>query len=248
MIKKLDYIRRKWSQDFRDMVLGPYYTLDEQSFLIPKDASLVARRALQKGLYELPERQLVSKFLPKDLTVLELGGSYGVVSNIIRRHIENDTTHVVVEANSNLIPICAYNVSLAGVTEKTHILNAALGYSENGFIQFDLGSGHQSSRLVSKHKYTSGARSVSGITLASLVQKYTNEDYFCLVCDIEGGEIAMLRRETAVLQKCRCLVLEIHPDLFFEMESSVEEVKDLIAAAGLKIVARDQDVLVALRD
>ena len=71
MMKTLDYIRRKWQQDLRDMVFGHNYVLDGQNFLVPKSASLVARRAIQKGLYKWPERLLVSKFLPKDLTVLE---------------------------------------------------------------------------------------------------------------------------------------------------------------------------------
>lgn len=49
-MKTLDYIRRKWQQDLRDMVFGHNYVLDGQNFLVPKSASLVARRAIQKGL------------------------------------------------------------------------------------------------------------------------------------------------------------------------------------------------------
>jgi FkbM family methyltransferase len=247
MMKTLDYIRRKWQQDLRDMVFGHNYVLDGQNFLVPKSASLVARRAIQKGLYEWPERLLVSKFLPKDLTVLELGGSYGIVSNIIRRHIDIDVRQIVVEANSDLIPICAHNVSLAGVTENTYLLSAALGYSESGFLQFDLGSGHHSSRLVCPNKFSSEAREVPVITMSSLVDKYTEGACFSLVCDIEGAELEMLRRDGDALKKCKCLILETHPSVFSEMGSSIEEAEALISAAGLKIVAREQDVLVAIR-
>jgi len=229
-------------------VLGPYYTLEGQCFLVPKSAPVGAKRALSQGRYEAPERLLVRKYLPTNTPVIELGGSYGVVSNVIHRHISSDVLHVIVEANADLLPICAHNVFLAGSIETVEFLNVAIGYSPDGYLQFEVGTCHHGNKISTSNTAAVPTRMVKSMSLGDLTKRYFDNSEYSLVCDIEGGELEMLRRDGAALKNCNCLVLEIHPVVFSEMGSSVEEVEALIRAAGLTIVAREHDVLVATRN
>lgn len=248
MLKKIDYLRRKLKQGLRDFVMGPYYVLEGQCFLVPKSAPVGARLGLSQCRYEAPERRLLRKFLPTDMPVIELGGSYGIVSNVIRRHISPDQLHVIIEANADLLPICAHNVFLAGSFETVEFMNVAIGYSCDGYLQFEVSNSHHGNKISTSKIEDVPTRMVKAMSLSDLTKKYVCKSEYSLVCDIEGAELEMLRRDGGALKKCKCLILETHPSVFSEMGSSVEEVMDLIAAAGLKIVARDQDVLVALRD
>jgi FkbM family methyltransferase len=248
MLKKLDYLRRSLKQSLRDFVLGPYYVLDGQRFIVPNSAPVGARRGLSQGRYEAPERRLVRQFLPTDIPVIELGGSYGIVSNVIRRHISSDQLHVIVEANLDLLPICAHNVFLAGSAETVEFLNVAIGYGPDGCIQFEDSTSHHGNKIYTSKNPAVPTRLVKSMRLGDLTKRYIDNSAYSLVCDIEGGELEMLKQDGDALRNCQCLVLEIHPSVFSEMGSSVEEVEALLVDAGLKIVARDQDVLVALRD
>ena len=247
MWKKIDYLRRKLKQGLRDFVKGPYYVLEGQCFLVPKSAPVGARRGLSQGRYEAPERRLLKQFLPTDIPVIELGGSYGIVSNEIRRHISSDQLHVIVEANADLLPICAHNVFLAGSVETVEFMNVAIGYSSDGYLQFEVSNSHHGNKISTSKIADVPTRVVKAMSLSDLTKRYVANTEYSLVCDIEGAELEMLRRDGDALKKCKCLILETHPSVFSEMGSSIEEAEALISAAGLKIVAREQDVLVAIR-
>ena len=243
-LKAFDFWRRKVLQDLRDAFKGPYYELEGMSFLVPMGAPPGERRSLARGQYEAPERALLKTYLPKDCPVIELGGSYGIVSNTIRRQLDADVTLVIVEANESLIGTCAHNVSLAGDSAQTRLVHAALGYSESGVVEFALGSGHHNSKVAVQGE---GGLPVRAVTLEGLLAQYVPDGSFSLICDIEGAELELLRREQAVMVGCRCLVLEVHPDAFAAAGTSLEEVEGLILSCGLTIVERQENVIAAIR-
>jgi hypothetical protein len=70
-----------------DLFINKYRT-DDCSFVIPKKyTSLYERgKAFMFG-YEAPERMLIKKYLPRNASVLEMGGCIGIVSCVINKII-----------------------------------------------------------------------------------------------------------------------------------------------------------------
>jgi Methyltransferase FkbM domain len=68
---------------------------------------------------------------------------------------------------------------------------------------------------------------------------------FDLVCDIEGAELDLIRNDADILSRCRLAIVEIHPDVFADKGASEQEFIALLVRAGLEIVDRDANVLVA---
>jgi hypothetical protein len=76
--------------------------------------------------YEASERQAVARYLRRDIPVIELGGSMGVVACVTNKLLKNPTAHVVVEANPLAIPQLELNRKLNG--HRFEIVNCAIAY------------------------------------------------------------------------------------------------------------------------
>src|SRR4051794_25130001 len=68
------------------------------------------KAALFWGFYESAERRFVTRYLRRDLDVVELGGSIGVVSSLIASRLEGHARLISVEANPGLIDVLSSNV------------------------------------------------------------------------------------------------------------------------------------------
>ena len=55
---------------------------------------------------------MVRKYLSIVMTVIELGGCYGIVSALIRKQIGPDAKHIIVEADPSPAKICVLNANL----------------------------------------------------------------------------------------------------------------------------------------
>jgi FkbM family methyltransferase len=225
---------------------GPTYMLNGTRFTIPPRSPFAALKAIRKGVYEAPERRMVAKWLPRDLPVVELGGSYGIVSHHIRKHISDEQKLVILEANPQLLPICRGNVDLAGQTEKTRVLGAALAYGDDPTIRFAVSDGVHDSHIASTVD-TGLVVDVPAVTLSSLLDREGIIGSYSLVCDIEGSEFDLLLHDKAALARCACMVLEFHPPPFMDRGSSVSEFLRMVTEAGFTIVDYDALVLVAMR-
>ena len=74
--------------------------------------------------YEGAELTLLRDFLLVDLSIIELGGSLGVVACRVNRRLKYPAQHWVIEANPDLIPVlqknrllnqCSFSVLLAAL-------------------------------------------------------------------------------------------------------------------------------------
>ncbi len=94
---------------------------------LPPRAGLGVRSSLLRDKYERDEAAMILRHLPADLPVIELGGSLGVISALIRSRLSPGTRHLIVEANPALIEICAGNAAgkADGLSE---VVNAAVHY------------------------------------------------------------------------------------------------------------------------
>lgn len=252
--KPFDGVRRvrQWLKaiphDLYERRNGPRYTIDGTTFTIPARSPLVARKALRSGIYELPERRMIVKWLPRDLPVIELGGSYGIVSHAIRCHIASTCTLTIVEANPLMVPVCRANVALAGAAEATNVIEAALAYGAET-VRFTAMESIHTSHLATEGETVSAGRiiEVPATSLAKLVAEAGITGAFSLVCDVEGAEFDLLLHDAATLARCAMIVMEIHPDSFIDRGASVSAFLQMLSSAGFAILDHDAQVIVARR-
>jgi hypothetical protein len=83
------------------------------------------------------------------------------------------------------------------------------------------------------------ATSLGAVLSGARLAEYT------LVCDIEGTELDLVTNEAASLAYCKLAIFELHPDAFAEKGSSEDEFIGLLAGAGLDVVDREANVIVA---
>ncbi len=238
-MKYLPYRMHEWR-------VGPRYALDGTTFTLPPLSPFAALKAIHKGVYEAPERRMIAKWLPRNLPVVELGGSYGIISYGIRKHIDADQRLVIVEAIPAMLPICRANVGLAGHVDNTRLLGAAIAYGDDPTVRFAVSDGVHDSHVASA-KDTGQVVEVPAITLQALLAQESVIGPYALVCDIEGAEFDLFLHDQAALAKCDCIIIEIHPPSFIDRGASVSDFLLLLRQAGFETVDQDALVIVARR-
>ena len=224
---------------------GGRYELDGCSFTLPPWADDV-KRNIRRGHYEAAERRLVIEQLDGGLPVVELGGSFGIVSGIVGRNIRAATPQVIVEANPLLVDYCRVNAKAPRVPDApVTVLNAAIAYGAGEEVEFVQSGGFLGSRLAEQGE--TGTVRVPAITLSRLLAGHLPEQDYELVCDIEGAELDLLRHDAAALGRCQLAIIEMHADVFAARGSSETEFLAMLEAAGLHLRKREDNVIMAMR-
>ena len=219
---------------------GEVFEYHGLSVSVPREAGLSAMNALLRGKYEREEAELISRHLPPDLPVVELGGSLGVVSRLIRSRLSAGTQHLIVEANADLVPICRAN---AGEGQgASRVVHAAL-YHDGPVARFRVGADVHASALDASGG-AGGVREVPAVTLAALLKELGEPEAFVLVSDIEGAEYALFDREADALRRAQLAIIEIHPKVFEANGHGEADFIALAARAGLIPIERRADVVV----
>jgi FkbM family methyltransferase len=202
-IKNLyDYSRVRlqvWTKERRKQV-----RLDNCLFSLEGITDDSIRIELFTNKYEAPERRAVLRYLKRDIPVIELGGSMGVVACVTNKVLIDPTAHVVVEANPLAIPQLELNRKLNG--GKFEIVNRAVAYGADS-ITF-----RPSSDLAESSITRAGDQApvtVDTVELGELVRDHGFER-FTLVCDIEGLEYELVCHEADVLKNADTIIMETH--------------------------------------
>jgi FkbM family methyltransferase len=155
--------------------------------------------------YERAERTLLRAYLDRSLPVIELGGSVGVVACVTNKLLRNPIRHVVVEANPELISVLSANRDRNGC--QFTVMNRALAYGEPSTTFYV----DRKDFLGSSVQVKSAAPiTVPTVTVRELLDRH-RFDTCSLVCDIEGGEMELVRNEPQVLRNhVALLIVEIH--------------------------------------
>jgi len=160
------------------------------------------KSTLAFGLHEMEERELIRRWLPPDIPVIEFGGGLGVVSCLTNRKLSDPSRHIVVEANPAMIGVLERNRDLNGC--RFQIVNKALAYGTD-FIELDVDAEFVGSSV----KTTNGHAILVPTTTLSAI---TTTDRVGVVCDIEGAEADLIRNELPKLgERVRFLMAEMHP-------------------------------------
>lgn len=165
------------------------------------------------GIYESAEIRFVRRHLRRDLDVLEVGSSLGVVSSHALSHLAPGRKLICVEANPTLIPTIEANLAANCPGREFHVINRALDYENpNGTTRLRM-SGDTSASQLGRLSATEGNAgrevSVETTTIRKLVAEHGLRDY-ALISDIEGAEAGYVFAGADELAGCRQIILELH--------------------------------------
>ena len=206
---------------------------------MPASVDPEVRYALARGWdYEAPEVRMIRGRLRAGMNVLELGGSLGIASAVIRERIGPDAHHLIVEAVPELAEICRMNASRGAVTGAVEVVNATIDHSGKPIVRFVRGN---SSLMGHVARGETGDFEVPTTTLATLADRMPAGPY-ALVCDIEGAELGLVGCEAGALSRVSMLIMEIHPRAFPGGEADLGRLIATITGLGLVPVASEADV------
>lgn len=185
-----------------------------------------AKALLWSGRYERAERQSL-QYIDRGLPVIELGANIGVVACLTNKRLLPGTPHVVVEANSQVLPTLLKNRDRNGCS--FHIVPKALAYggASAKFAQ------HPES-LASHLSEEPQAVEVPATSLGE-IQASFGIGAFTLICDIEGGEEALVLNEASLLQQhARMMIMEVHPYRWSIGKERTDRMIERIHAIGFR--------------
>ena len=224
---------------------GDVYDFRGVGVSVPLSAGLGAASALLRGKYERAEAALIERHLPGDRPVIELGGSLGVVSALIRSRLSPGVRHVVVEANPDILETCAANARRGAAEGETEIVHAAY-FPGGGSVRFLLGAEVHANALDDGG---GGGRSITvpAVSLTDLRARIGDSEGFTLVSDIEGGEAALFLEEEAMLDHVGMIIAELHPHAYGAQGTTTAALLEIARAHGLVEIDRMDDTVVLAR-
>ena len=77
---------------------------------VPQNTISEIKAKIFLGTYEYAEMKLISKYLPENNSVIELGGSLGIITRKIQKIISRKNIIVTVEANKNMLSYMSFNI------------------------------------------------------------------------------------------------------------------------------------------
>ena len=187
------------------------------------------------GFYESAEIRFIQRYLPRDLDVVELGASLGVVSAHIGRRLEPGRRLVCVEANADLLPALERNVRANAKDVDLIALHGAIDYASRAEeVAFSKAEHNIDSRLAREGEASTSV-SVPRITVSELLERYRIED-FALVSDIEGAEAGLIECDKSALTRCRLIIAELHATRFQGCHLAVRDLVKQLEGQGFAVM------------
>lgn len=198
--------RQHWWAGIIVVMRGDLVALESCTFRVSHPAITTAMKSpFLLGGYEKAERDILKKYLNPNIGVIELGGSVGVVACLTNKMLSVPQKHVVVEANPDLIELLHDNRDRNRCTFT--ILNRAVAYGGDEISFYQDASCFLASSVQVK---TARPVTVPTTSLRQIIKEH-DIDTCTLICDIEGGEMDLVRNESDVLEEhVEMLIVEMH--------------------------------------
>ncbi len=185
-----------------------------------------ARIYLRK--YEQAETTLVRKYLMPDVPVIELGCGIGVVAREVMARLKAGKPYIGLEANPELVAIARTNLERINRTNWQVQHAAIAGKCEPGeTIRFAITDGNfrfSSTDLVDQP----GTKVIDvPVTTLSKIVEQNSWDNFQIVSDIEGAERQFIKHDTAAMERCVQLVIELHDGDDFKIADLKRDIEKL---------------------
>ncbi len=214
-------------------------TLDGCTFNLKQIPNSPMKLVLLGGEYESFERRAVLQYVDPAQPVIELGGCIGVVACITNRLLKDAKSHVVVEANPEVVPLLEES-KLSNQCE-FEVVNAAITYDQP-FATFSPSRDLWSNSISQKDRGT--IVTVPATRLHDIV-KSRNFNSFTLICDIEGHEYDLVLNEADVLQRADTIILETHARIIGEAKTA--QMLDRLKEIGFRMIDQESIVIVMKR-
>tara|TARA_B100001173_G_scaffold174834_1_gene150866 strand:+ start:79 stop:840 length:762 start_codon:yes stop_codon:yes gene_type:complete len=236
-------LKRKIIADKYSRKYENYFVVDGIKFYVPLTIEPNIRYILAKGRsYESDEIRFLKRILEEGVNVVELGGSLGIVSGITRSIIGPLAKHIIVEANPELINICKNNACIHSNTTETEIICKAVSYAPTAKVGFTKGINSHTGRIskLSDEVYYE----VEKVELRTLVEKLPGGVPYVLICDIEGAEYDMFKKEHRdTFKNLSFAVIGMRTRIYRSLGLNEEDFFNMLSEKGLKILDRSGDVL-----
>lgn len=183
------------------------------------------------GIYESAEYRFCKKYIRDDANIIELGSSIGLISSFVSKN-KTPKNIVAVEANPELISVIKANFKLNGV-KNFKTINKAIGLDQYRNLWFSKGIDNTTG-VISDNK-SPGSVKVECTTLSDIISQEGFNNYI-LICDIEGGEVDILKDKNDSLSSCDLIIMEIHETEREHRVYNIDEIKDGFIAKGFKII------------
>ncbi len=210
--------------------------LDRCTFSLEGITDSSTRIQLITHTYEAPERRAVARYARRNLPVVELGGSIGVVSCVTNKLLQNPTDHLVVEANPLAIPQLEGNRRLNNC--QFEIVNRAIAYGVDS-VTFRPNSSMCGNSITGDGDLP--PVTVQTARLGDLVRD-RGFNRFTLICDIEGVEYDLVCQEAEALKGADTIIMETH-DRFIGADKS-RLMMSKLTSLGFRLLEETEFVIV----
>lgn len=186
------------------------------------------RRLLHKDGYEKKEFEAIRALISPEDTVLELGAGIGFMSTAAAK-LCGAKSVATFEANPSLVPYIRSVHDANGVKNVT-VHNALLAPRKSNPVDFYVRKNLLASSMEPMQgDKDGGVVSVEKVEVQNINTVLKDLAPSVLICDIEGGEAALL--PGAKLDCLRLAIVELHPQWIGQ--SGVQKVFDTMHSAGL---------------
>ena len=121
--------------------------------------------------YESAEYRFMRRYLPVDMDAVELGGSLGVMSCLIRRKINPEHRLIVVEADPDIAKLLRQNLEANDCSEGTIVEHVAIAAEGRQLVQFEVGLASNAGRVADGPQSDGRLIEVQTTTLSELLSR-----------------------------------------------------------------------------
>ena len=182
--------------------------------------------------YEKSERILVNKYISPNDSVLELGGSLGVVACSINSILSNQKNHVVLEPNKSIIRYLEKNK----LKNNFHFKIEDKILSDESKISFYCDNNFLISTVKKKPNTI-----VQGIKINDL-EKQNNLKFNFLVMDVEGSEVEVLKHLVNNKNNINKIIMETHFTHGFINEADRMIMNSNLSSLGFILIEKIENV------
>jgi FkbM family methyltransferase len=205
------------------------------NFKSSKKPETIGQR-MKLGQWESEEVTILTKYLHENDKVIELGACVGFLGVVVNDKIKNKESHMLIEANPEMIPVIEENKKLNG--SKFKIEHCIIGNPEDGERDFRI-----SNFILGSSVFNKGGKIVK--VPVKDISEYSN-DYNFLIVDIEGGEYELIKNNINEIMKFDKLLIEFHPFYGFS-NHDIQNSLTILKKSGFTIVEKKAHVYMMIQ-
>jgi FkbM family methyltransferase len=188
------------------------------------------KRWISNGLYERDERLLVSAIVQPGMTVVEMGGSLGILARVLAHRVGPEGRVISLEASFDLFQKAKTWCPIPFNLEFVHGFAFPLWESSSVKVT---GFKSDGSELDGRASWNFGQKSLHNNWDLNKISKSLNVVPDVLVVDIEGGEEVLRQITPNFPKRTSHIILEFHPNRYGQV--GVDEIITCLGREGFQV-------------